>query len=255
MCHPPPPLLLLLRCSRKSKLVKHDQDSFIDLWNDEITNAEEGINDSVTWRDGMWLFDMGWDPAERNFSEKHPADTPTAGLDCSYYSAGTVRVYSNLAAANAAAALVWESLQVNHGFDGLAPDVLTTSSSSEYEDESEDDSEDQDEEDEEEEDQPEFGDPDVDPRFDLEREPVEHNAAQPERPQQQEQGDLGGLKRSNSSGSSSAEFCTVRSDGRCSWSRTRQYYADPWCDKGSEPRLHNRVSSTCTVEVMKAQLE
>jgi hypothetical protein len=180
----------------------------------------------------VWLFDMGWDPADHNFSDKHPADKTTAGL---IRSAGAVRVYSSLAAANEAAALVWDSLQVNHGFKKVALGVIS-SGSSEYEDEGEEDEEEEEEECE-----------------SAGHVPNVHNraqAAQPEDCQQQE--DLGGLIGGGSS--SSAEFCTVRSDGRCSWSRTRQYYVDPWCDKGSEP-LHNLVSSTCTVEVVKAQLE
>jgi hypothetical protein len=247
MCHPLLLLLLLLRCTRKSSLVEYDDDSFIDRWKDEITDAEEEINDSITYRDGVWLFDMGWDPAEEcNFSEKHPADKPIARLS---RSAGTVRAYSSLAAANAAAALVWQSLQVNHRLDKVFLGVISSSS--------EDESEDENEEYEEEEDQPDHEDPGYDPRYDPEFHPAGHTAAQPEgrQQQQQQQASPHGMNCSNDS-SSSNEFCTVRSDGRCSWSRTRQYYVDPWHSEGSDSEsLHNVVSSTCTVEVVKAQLE
>lgn len=60
---------------------------------------------------------------------------------------------------------------------------------------------------------------------------------------------------SGSGSSSSDKYCTVRDGGRCSWSCTQQYYVDPWCDPGSQPRLHNVVRSTVNVEVVGVKVE
>jgi hypothetical protein len=87
------------------------------FYDDEEDEAQQEIDDCVTYRDGSWVFDMGWCPGSG--IDQHPADKPTPGLN---RSPGTVRVYSSLAAANAAAAVVWQSLQVNHGFDGVVPE-------------------------------------------------------------------------------------------------------------------------------------
>lgn len=87
-----------------------------DRYNDEEDDAEDEIRDSVTHRDGSWVFDMGYGWCPGSAIDRHPVEKPTPGLT---RSPGVVRVFSSLAAANAAATLVWQSLQVNHGFDGV----------------------------------------------------------------------------------------------------------------------------------------
>jgi hypothetical protein len=257
-------MCLSCRCSRKSRLVECDGESFVDRWKDEITDAQDEIDDDVTYSDGRWLFDTGWCEGPRG---EHPADKPTHGLA---RTPGIVRIYSSLAAANAAGALVWRSLQVNHGFVGVAPDSdselseaaaaaaaakvsgrsargMTTGIYSrrdfvfEYDDEYED------------EDQQDSGadDPDFDPAFDQEeQEGTGRNLKRRLRKRSRAVASSGG-----GSSSSRDRYCKVRADGRCSWSRARRFYVDPWWSgPGYEP-LHNIVSSKLDVEVVRAQVE
>ncbi|WIA34720.1 hypothetical protein OEZ86_013031 [Tetradesmus obliquus] len=112
--------MYVISCSRDTKLVEYDDDTYTDRYGEEADEAEREVDDCVEYRDGSWVFDMGYGWCPGSATDRHPVDKPTPGLT---RSPGVVRVFSSLAAANAAAALVWQSLQVNHGFDGVVPDA------------------------------------------------------------------------------------------------------------------------------------
>jgi hypothetical protein len=221
-----------IKCSRISKVVKYDQESFADCWGDEIADHKADTDGDAAAGDGTWLYDMGdrW---------QHGTKHETAGL---LRSAGTMRVFRSKEEANRQAALVWVSLQAS------CPDPEAPAEGEESSDDSDDDSE----------------------GSESDEEAAQEKRSTRVKSRSSSKGSGRAVASSKGKGSSSRgtagssgakakpqaaaavdpdSFKSMTADGRACWRREQRFYSDPWgCD------LKNVLTSTLTVEVVEAQL-
>jgi hypothetical protein len=208
-----------IKCSRKSKVLEYDDESFTDCYGPEIDDHAEEIDRAAAGGDGDWLYDMGnqW---------QHGTKHETVGL---LRNAGSLRVFKSKEEANGQAALVWLSLQANHPFPEAPPE----------------------EEEEEEEDKPTRG-----KRKSSSSSSSRGKGRSAAASSSSSSRD--GKSRSSSAkgnGKKAAavdpdSFTSMTADGRASWKREQRFYVDPWLDD----ELKNLCTSTLTVEVVEAQL-
>jgi hypothetical protein len=219
--------LFAIRCSRSSKLVEFDEETFTDCWNEEVDVAGEAVEDGAVAGDGEWFYDTA-KPYQRGFYWNNHANKwvmRRGGSCCRPPESSSLLVFCTVEKANAQAELVFAEMQRNHPFEDVAPS---------------------------------------EPMGGRKRERAAKKAkVSTARAKGAKPGRLGGARAAEApaagggscdlSKEDTEKYKTMMPAGRAHLKREQRYYCDPFCT-GDDYRLKNIVSSVFSVEVVPATL-